>query len=495
MGIVFRQSIKTSIVIFIGAVLGAAIIFLSLKYIPKQELGYSRTLANQAVIASQFLLLGLNATLVVFIHKYKDKDKRKQVLLSLCFLLPILIILVTSIIYFAFNKQIISIFQIQDIPFIKRYFSLLPVLTFFFIYQTLLEQYLASQMRLAIATFLREILLRSLNIALIFLFGFEWIDFNTFIIATVFIYLIPIGLLFSLASRQPNFKFSLQWNAFSKKEYKSIAHFAWYHSLLNISITLIGSLDVLMLAPLDKNGLSSVAVYTNAVFIMSLLQIPYKAMVSATFPILTQAYEAKDHDKVKDLFSRSSLNILIATIFVAILIGCNLQNAVSLMRKGYEAIVPLSIIMMVGRIADISTGMNDQVLSISNYYKINFYLSLGVVVLMVIFNVLFIPTYSIYGAAWSTSLALIIYNIAKLLVVKRKLGLMPFSSNTLKLLVVSAPPLLAGIYMPYFINPYFDTISRTLVISVLYVLMLLWLRPSDDMMVYLASVRRNKKLF
>jgi len=495
MGIVFRQSVKTSIVVFGGALLGALVIFLSLQYIPKQELGYTRTLTNQAVIASQILLLGLSSTLSVYIHKYEDTDTKKHTLITLTLLVPLLIVALATIIYFAFSSQIINLFQPQDIPFIRRYFSLLPLYTIFFIYQTILEQYLSSQMKLAIAVFLREILLRVLNITLIFLFGFGYINFDVFIIATVLIYLIPLVFLFLLATRIKSFRFSLRITLFSKKEYKEIVHFAWYHSLLSISLTLIGSLDVLMLAPLDKSGLSSVAVYANAVFIMSLLQIPYKAMMPATFPILTQAYENKDHDKVKDLFTRSSLNIFIASLLVALLIGCNLQNAVSIMRKGYEAIVPLTIIMMVGRLADIATGMNDQVLSISNYYKINFYLSLGVVVLMIAFNILFIPSFSIYGAAWSTSLALIIYNTAKLFIVKKKLNLMPFSSNTWRVLLAGTPSLLAGIYIPYILNPYVDTIIRSLAIFALYVAMLVWLKPSDDMMVYIAAVRKNKRLF
>ena len=495
MGIVFRQSVKTSIVVFTGAILGAVIIFLSLQYIPKQELGYTRTLTNQAVIASQFLLFGLGTTLVVYIHKYDDSDIRKRVLITLCFAIPLLIVCLATLIYFLFRSQIVSLFQPQDIPFITRYFSLLPVFTTLFIYQVLLEQFLSSQMRLAIAVFLREVVLRLLNIILIFLFGFNYISFDFFIVATVFIYLIPVLLLYLLALRVKSFGFSFNWHAFSKTEYRDIAHFTWYHSLLNISLTLIGSLDVLMLAPLDKAGLSSVAVYVNAVFIMSLLQIPYRAMMPATFPILAQAYEAKDYGKVKDLFSRSSLNILIASILVAILIGCNLQNAVSIMRKGYEAIVPLTIIMMVGRLADIATGMNDQVLSISNYYKINFYLSLGVVVLMVVFNILFIPSFSIYGAAWSTSLALILYNIAKLLIVKKKLNLMPFSSNTWRVLLAGTPALLAGIFIPYMLNPYVDTIIRSIVIFILYVAMVIWLKPSDDIMVYIATIRKNKRLF
>ena len=50
MGIVFRQSIKTTIVIFAGAVLGAVVTFISPTYFRQAEYGYTKNLINQAAV-------------------------------------------------------------------------------------------------------------------------------------------------------------------------------------------------------------------------------------------------------------------------------------------------------------------------------------------------------------------------------------------------------------------------------------------------------------
>lgn len=495
MGIVFRQSVKTTIVIFAGAVLGALVLFLSAQLLPKPELGYSRTLIYQAVMASQLFMLGLHNTLSVYIHQYSDTDKRKKVLIGLCLLLPLLFVGIGTIVYYVFKFQIIHFFQPQDIHFIQRYFMWLPLFTIFFIYQALLEQFLASQMKVALSTFIREVVLRVANIGLIILFGLGYIDFDIYIAGTVLVYLIPISLLLLFSKREKGFGISFDISVYSKSEFKELIHFTYYHWLLSVSLVFMGVLDTLMLGPLSPNGLSDVSVYTTAIFFISFLQIPYKAMVNATFPEFAKTFKTNDTNKTQDIFHRSSINILIASIGITILIWVNMHNAVAVIGNGYEDITPLVYILTIGVLMDIATGMNGQVLSVSNYYKANFYLSLFLVIIMILFYSLFIPRYGIYGAAWGTSIALAFYNVGKFLYVWKKLKLQPFSKNTILIIIAGLITLLIGFYFPYVFTPYIDTIVRSFIVLICYTLILLWLKPSKDLQEYLSSIRKHKKLF
>ncbi len=77
MGVVFRQSVKTTAVTFLGAVLGAVLVLVSSSLMPEQELGFSRNLTNQTVVASFFLMMGMSSTLFLFFHRYgKEADHR-----------------------------------------------------------------------------------------------------------------------------------------------------------------------------------------------------------------------------------------------------------------------------------------------------------------------------------------------------------------------------------------------------------------------------------
>ena len=88
MGIVFRQSVKTTIVIFSGAILGAVVIYLSTRFIPKQELGFTRNLTTQALVVGQMLIFGLHATLGICIHRYDDDAARRKTLIGFSLLVP-----------------------------------------------------------------------------------------------------------------------------------------------------------------------------------------------------------------------------------------------------------------------------------------------------------------------------------------------------------------------------------------------------------------------
>ena len=139
MGIVFRQSAKNSIVTGMGAILGAAIIWLSTRYIGKREFGFIGNFTNYAVTLSQILLLGLNSTLVVYIHRFAQDEKKKKLLITWCFALPGAILVLTSIVYYSLRSWILHHFQPADQPFMDRYFIWLPIFTLLFIYMVIFD--------------------------------------------------------------------------------------------------------------------------------------------------------------------------------------------------------------------------------------------------------------------------------------------------------------------------------------------------------------------
>jgi O-antigen/teichoic acid export membrane protein len=503
MGIVFRQSAKNAIVVASGALLGALVIWLSTKYTTKQQLGFTRNLTNYAVALSQLLLLGLNSTLVVYIHRYANDEKKRKLLITLSLVLPIIFAAVFTVVYYFLKSWILTHFQPEDAPFMQRYFMWLPVYTALFIYMILLEQYLGSQMKVAVSAFMREVVLRVANIALILLFGLGYIEFSVLVIGSILIYLLPILIFLLLCIRIDGFGFSFRLRQFNTAEYKEMAHFSWYHFLLSISFLMMNYLDALALPLYDHKGFSSVAVYVVAVYIISFLLLPSKAMVPASFTVLAKAFSENDREKAKDIFIRASINILIPSIGIAVLLCCNLQNAVAVIQNGYAEIVPVFLILFIGNIFNIATGMNDQVLSIANYYKFNFYLSIALIGLLYLMIRILVPRYGIYGAAWSTTTVMLIFNFLKFLFVWKKLDMQPFSKNTVLVLIAGVPALAAGYFLPHFfetgrhiyVHTFFDVALRSSLIVIVYLVMLLWLKPSKDMEEYVASIRKNKRLF
>jgi O-antigen/teichoic acid export membrane protein len=496
MGIVFRQSIKTTIVILAGAVLGAIVNIGYTYVLEKQAAGFVRILFAQASVLQFLMLFGTGGTLMTFIQRY-DSLRKQRVLLSLSAIIPFIGFLMLIVPYALFRGQIISLYQAGDVFYAARYYFLMPLLMLLWGYVFQMEHYLTAQHKAAVASFMREIVLKVLNIMLILLIGFRLISFTTFIVATVLLYIVPTVCLLPVAMRTRTFGFSAAWNAFTKAEYKELAHFSWYHLLMGLSVFALGQLDANMLGMLSKNGLRALAVYAIAVFITAVMTAPYRAMSIAAFPALNAAFISGDMNKVRNLFRRSSVNMLIVAVAMAALVGCNLHNAIAILPKdmGYELITPIVLTLMLGRLVDMSTGLNTELISISPYYKFNFYISILLVVLLVVLNRLLIPTYDLYGAAWGTTIALIIFNIGKMIFAWIKMGIQPFSRASVLILAAGAVAAAGGYFLPVLPNIFLDATVRTLLILGLFTGMLIWLKPSEDLRSYLQSVKEKKRLF
>jgi O-antigen/teichoic acid export membrane protein len=199
--------------------------------------------------------------------------------------------------------------------------------------------------------------------------------------------------------------------------------------------------------------------------------------------------------KVENLFKRAGINILIVAVGMWLLIVLNMHNAVLLLNKGYESVTWLVVILSLGKLVDMGTGLNNEMISISKHYKFNFYISLVLVGLIFVFNRLLIPMYGVYGAALGTTLALVCFNIAKFIFLWNKMRLQPFSRGSIWVIVAGVVAGVVGYWLPFLFNPFADVAVRSGVILLLYGVLLIVFKPSEDLNHFLASVRKSKKLF
>lgn len=495
MGIVFRQSVKSSVVTLFGAFLGAASNLIYPYILSKTELGFLTNIIYTGALLQVFMMMGMGYTLAIYPQKYPEGDARRSVLMTVGVGVTFLTTILFTIVYILLKEQIIIRYQAADRALMREYFYWVPLLILLMSFNTLFECYLISQTKTAIAAFAREVLLRILNFGLIALFFYHVIGFRGFIISNILVYIIPMLLLLSISLRSVSFGFRVNWNAFSREEYKDIAQFAWYHLLLGVSLYVMGYLDPIMLAALDKHGMETVAPYRMALFIIGLSVIPYRAMSNSSYATLNQAYIDNDMPRLRNLFTRAGLNIFIVTVAMFLLIGCNLDNAVRFFPKGYEVIKPIVLVLMVGRFIDMATGMNSELISMSKYYKFNFRVSILLVVLLFVFNRALIPRYGIYGAAWGSTIALVIFNILKMTFLWWKMQLQPFSRKNIGILVAALAAVLAGYFLPYIYNVIADTVIRSMIVLIVYAVFLILLKPSEDLNHYLLSVKKNRRLF
>ncbi len=103
-----------------------------------------------------------------------------------------------------------------------------------------------------------------------------------------------------------------------------------------VSSVLIISMDSILLAPLDKNGFEAVAVYGVAATAIAMLRNPTRVIGIAATPAFTKSYNEGDIRDLKNLFTRSAINMQIIAVGMFALVYLNIQNiqgAMSLVQK------------------------------------------------------------------------------------------------------------------------------------------------------------------
>lgn len=495
MGIVFRQSIKGTLVTFTGAALGAIIVWVSTTVLSQTEYGLITNITLLAASIQLILILGTGNLILVYTQRYDEEDVRRKALLTLGTLTTLITGIIFTIVFFAIKEPVVAMYKKSDQPLIDKYYHFVPIVIMLMSLMSIFEHYLMAHIRIAQSAFSKEVLLRIVNLLMLGLVFSGMLAFHDYVTGNALMYCIPLILMIVLASRLKGFGFTTNLKIFTKAEYKDMIHFSWYHLLFGSILTMLNFIDTLMLAPLDTSGMKASAIYNVAVVVSAFMFMPYRAMAMSTLPVLNQAYIDKDMDKVRDLFPRAGINIFIAGIGMFAIIGVNLDNAVAILRDGYEPVKYIALILMLGKLADMATGVNNELISISKYYKFNSRLTLLLLVSVITLDRIVIPEYGMYGAAWVSAGTLIIFNIAKTIFLYRKMKLHPFSSKTLLVVVAGLVAGIIGYIWPYMVNPYIDAVVRAMITFIAYFLILVWLKPSADMSSFLANLKEKKRIF
>ena len=77
MGVIIRQSIKGTLVNYLGVAIGFVTIFFVLtSYLNTEEVGLTRVLIDAAVLFSSFAQIGTGSSIVRFFPYFKDEERK-----------------------------------------------------------------------------------------------------------------------------------------------------------------------------------------------------------------------------------------------------------------------------------------------------------------------------------------------------------------------------------------------------------------------------------
>lgn len=437
MGIVIRQSLKSSIVSYIGVFIGTInILWLSPKFLNADQLGLTRFLVESAIFFTSFAQLGIPHVIDKFLPHYKDENSKYHGFFSFTILYGLAGFILFCLL-FLFLKDVYIYYYQERSPLLIDYFYYIIPLTFFLMYINIVEAYSRGHNRIVFPTAVREVFLRFANGILLILYGFDFISFDQMVIGLIFSYAVGVIMILIYIKLLNRLYLSLPYKTFSIKSFGEVSKFGMFIIIGGLGTVVASKIDIIMLPGLTNLNLTGV--YVVALFIGTVIEIPRRGMGQISTPLIAQAFKENNIGKIEELYKKSSVNLLLIGCLIFIGVWSNIDDLFNIIPKSeiYKEGKYVVFFVSLSKLIDMSLGVNNEIILNSKYYRIILYYVIIMAALTVIGNLIFIPPYGITGAAMALSFSIFIYTIIKLLFVWSKYKIQPFTIKSVWVVLIA----------------------------------------------------------
>lgn len=479
MGEIRRQSVKGSIYLYLGVILGFVTAGpLWTRILKSEEIGLFNILIAQSLIFSQFASLGFNnVTTRLFPYFRTSESSKHNGFLSLAFLVNIAGLILTFVAFY-FLKPIIIENNIEKSSLFTEYFFYLIPLIVFTTFFTLLDTYSKMLYNTVLGIMLKEFALRVLNLVLTFLYFFKLINFDWLVFGYVFINCTPAILIYGILAYNKQVDFNINFS-FITKELKS--------SILNVSLFgIIGGFSSIAITTIDKImineaiDLTSVGIYSTAILFGTIISIPSRSIVKISTSFIADAWKSNDLKKINDIYYKTCLNQLIFGSLIFINLWANIHNVPKILTPEYEAGTYVILFFALSNLFDMATGANGVIIQTSKYYKVQTLFIAVLMILVVITNLIFIPKFGINGAAFATALSNFIFNLLRYLFILFKFKLQPFNNRFFIVIVIAVLSYFSVEFIPIQLNFIIDIAIRCSIMTAIFAIFTLISKVSED---------------
>ncbi len=427
MGIIIRQSIKGSIVSFGGVGISAlTILFFYPWFLSPAEIGLLAFLETVAWTFLSFGSLGVYNITDKFFSRFEDKEaKHHGYLVFLLAYLFIGFLLVTAVLLI-FKDFWLGIYARKAPQALDYFYYLIPFM-FSLMYFSLLESYARVHLRIVVPSLYRDVILRIFILFSIVGYGIGLYDFTSLLILRIAAFFFAaVGLLFYL-----NHLKILFWHSplgfITPSLFREIIQYGAFIVLSGLSNLAISKIDMLMIPALL--GASDLGIYALAFFMGTIIEVPRKALGQISTPIIAQAWARHDLQMIQKIYRSSALNQWVVGLLLFLLVWLNTDDIFRIIPNGERFLEGKYVILLIGltRLIDMVTGVNSEILLQSNYYRFNLVALSILAGLNIGLNYALIPWMGISGAALSTLLAFIVFNLAKGFFIWYRFKIHPFS--------------------------------------------------------------------
>ncbi len=484
MGVVVNQSIKNVIITCFGFGIGAInTLFLFTNFMDEKHYGLVAYLISASNLIWPLLAFGVHNTLIKFFSSYTNVHQQNRFLTQML-ILPFLIALILGLIGILFYTSILGFISNEN-QIVAPYVWTIFVLAFALSYFEVFFAWSKVKLKSVFGNVMKELFLRVFTSLLLLLVYFKVLTIDQFIYGLVIVYLLRTLLMkfyaFSLHRFTP--RFSLPDN------YVSVFKYTFLILIAGSVASLLIDLDKVMIK--EFLPIENVAKYGICAYIASVIIIPSRAMHQITYPLTAKLINEKSFDQLRTLYKKSSLNLMVISGLLFVLILCNVKQLFEIIPDEYQLFIWVVVLIGVTKLFDNVLGNNNSILYNSDFYRIVLYIGIGMAILSFVLNLVCIRLYGVEGAAIATFSAVFCYNLAKLWIVKAKFKMHPFSKNTVLGLFLIVVFTFGFYYWDFQFHPIANIALKSMLIGGLYTAVLYTLKISPDINAIIKKIPRG----
>ena len=475
MGIVIKQSIKNTLITFIGFAFGAInLLYMYPVFLGKEYLGLTNYLLSTANILYPILSFGIQNTLIKFFHENSKTEEELSSYFSYMLLLPLLIIVPFFVVFFFFYENI-ALYESAENAIVYHFVWEIPLIALCIGYFEIFYAWLRAHMKSVFGSFVKEIFIRVMVTIFHFAVYFKYITLDEFIHSLIVVYSLSLVVIMYYANKTKKIRLNTKFPTQTKNIFKYTIFIILSASVANMLL----DIDKYMINQFLK--IENIAFYSLAVYLAMVISVPQRAMHQITYPITAKLMSENKWDELNKLYQKSSITLQVigGLIYIGILVNCK-QFFELLPDDGYKQGLFVVFTIGLSKYFDVILGTNNAIIFNSKYYRAILILGVLLVFVVVGLNWVLIPKLGINGAALSTLIAIGLYSLSKLLFVVFKMKLFPFTKNTIVALVVTLTSFAVFYYWDFSFHPFINIILKSSLLLLFYVGLSYYFKISSD---------------